>query len=148
MYKLNFLEFSALFFVHVSKFDTGEYRHLILMIFKFLAYIFGSLLVGGILKTEETNRTINFDYSKYCGANNCRDYKLPASQSKPSITSVYELCAVFLALCVASIIITFFFVGDLNEVKKKSDLTFKMKMKTKFSKIGIFTFLWPKINSI
>lgn len=72
-----------------------------------------------ILQTEK-NSTLNtteeiFDYSMYCGANNCPQTPLPKSGSTTIESSVYWLCGSLDILIILSILITLFFMDDIKE---------------------------------
>ncbi len=79
----------------------------------------GSILVTTILKTQDSNRTTSangsspFNYAATCGANNCPTYELAKSSTDPSTTSVYELLASLIGLCLLAILITILFMDNL-----------------------------------
>jgi hypothetical protein len=94
--------------------------------------VLGSILVTSILKTPEV-KDINgngtfIDYENLCGANNCPSFQLPMSSSKPSVQSVYALCASLIGLCILALIITLVFMDNTlktsseNTISRQNDL--------------------------
>ncbi|RMZ96116.1 UNC93 [Brachionus plicatilis] len=80
----------------------------------FFNYVLGAIWIGTILKLKDLPVNSTFNYASSCGVNNCPGTKLPESASKPSVSSVYGLCATINGACILSILIAFFFVDDLK----------------------------------
>lgn len=94
-------------------------KKLILLIFFYFYfnhkdYVLGAIWIGTILKLKDLPVNSTFNYASSCGVNNCPGTKLPESASKPSVSSVYGLCATINGACILSILIAFFFVDDLK----------------------------------
>ncbi|CAF0872277.1 unnamed protein product [Brachionus calyciflorus] len=80
----------------------------------FFNYILGSTWIGTILDIKEQPLNSTFNYAESCGINNCPLTPLPEATSKPTVSSVYKLCATINGACFLSIIIAFLFVDDLK----------------------------------
>ena len=79
------------------------------------SYVFGASWVGGILQLKELDlNSTAYDYANNCGMGNCPQTQLLPSTSKPSLGSVYALCATLIASCLVAIVITALFVDDLR----------------------------------
>lgn len=93
--------------------------------------IIGSSWIAGILQLRELSVNSTFNYAENCGANNYPQTKLPEATSKPSVQSVYILCATLVASCLLAILVTFLFVDDIkedmsDELAKREKLSFQL----------------------
>jgi hypothetical protein len=114
------------------------------------AQILGSVLVAALLQNESTveinlNST-KFSFEQTCGINNCPVYDLPISSSEPTKTSVFVLLGVFLIITFLGLLITVFFMDDINFEKNTNELENKggigIEMKNYLYQIFILTFIF------
>lgn len=105
----------------------------------------GSIIVATVLQTEEIPQNTTYNYSRYCGSNNCPNDNLPISTSQPSETSVYILLGLLLFLCFLGIITSTIFVENID-IKRynKEEESDQLKIKSNSSGIGILS---PNLNS-
>lgn len=86
-------------------------------------------MTAGILVTEHEykNSSIiiddenDFDYAHSCGQYNCPQTKLPGSLAKPTKKSFAILYGSLLALCILSILTTFFFMDNIKDVDEQDE---------------------------
>jgi hypothetical protein len=64
---------------------------------------------------ENATTPLPYDYANKCGFNNCPQTQLPAALSKPTLTSVYNLCYSMIGLLCVAILITALFLDDITD---------------------------------
>jgi hypothetical protein len=70
-----------------------------------------------------------FDYTRYCGANNCPADILPSSSTTPSRESVYILVGILVTICVIGIINTICFMDNIPMITDKKENVKKMSIR-------------------
>ena len=70
-----------------------------------------------------------FDYTRYCGANNCPADILPSSSTTPSKESVYILVGLLVTICVIGINNTICFMDNIPMITDKKEDDKKMSIR-------------------
>ncbi len=104
---------------------------MILFVLLFLAYALGSILIATVLQTVDIPTNTTFDFVSSCGVNNCPDTKLQESSSSPSLSSVYTLVGILVAINVVGIISTIIFMDDIPLNEDENDQKVNSEKKEK-----------------